>query len=225
MSRPLPVLYSFRRCPYAIRARFAITQANITVELREILLKNKPQALRQASPKATIPVLITPEGTVIDESLDIMRWALLSPDTENRWFPPQHQDTIKQLVEYNDNTFKYWLDRYKYADRHPQHSPEYYREQALIFIQQLDDLLKKHTFLLSDSIGWADIAIFPFIRQFSMVDSQWFEQAPFANLRRWLDHFLTHPHFLQLMQKTPPWDEHKKGEAAPVLFPFTTVSA
>ncbi len=221
MTNPLPILYSFRRCPYAMRARFAITLTNRTVELREVVLKNKPQALKAASAKATVPVLVTETGEVIDESLDIMRWALLSStESTKRWLPTQQQEAIAALVKHNDSLFKEQLDRYKYADRHPEHSAEYYRQQALVFIQQLDDLLGKNTFLFSDTMLWADIAIFPFIRQFSMVDNPWFTQTPFTNVQRWLNNFLNLPEFIQLMQKVPAWDETKKGEAAPVLFPF-----
>ena len=127
-----PILYSFRRCPYAMRARLALAYTGIKVEIREVELKNKPQALRDISPKATVPVLHLPDGKVIDESLDIMHWALAQHDPA-QWLADTK--TAKTLITWNDGDFKYQLDRYKYADRHPQHPAEHYRSQGELFWQ------------------------------------------------------------------------------------------
>ena len=132
MKSPPPVLYSFRRCPYAMRARLAIASSGLTVELREVVLRNKPQQLLDISPKGTVPVLLFPNNKVIDESLDIMRWALSLRDPFD-WLSNALSDDITQLIQWNDNEFKHYLDRYKYADRYPEKNEKYYREKAEFF--------------------------------------------------------------------------------------------
>jgi len=125
----LPILYSFRRCPYAMRARLAIAYSGIKLELREIVLRNKPEEMLAISPKGTVPVLQLPSGEVIDESIDIMRWALAQHDP-NDWYSEPYIPAIESLITQNDESFKPWLDRYKYADRYPEQSETYYRNQC-----------------------------------------------------------------------------------------------
>lgn len=205
-----PILYSFRRCPYAMRARLGILFAGLQVELREIVLRNKPAQMLAISPKGTVPVLQLPDGQVIDESLDIMRWALQQQDPQQLL----DESTLTQgyaLIEQNDRQFKQWLDRYKYADRYPEMTQLEYRLQGEVFLQQLEQLLLNQSFLLGDKISIADIGIMPFIRQFAHVDRQVFAELPYPNLQRWLSYWLAQPLFLQAMAKHKPWcvgDEH-----------------
>ncbi len=198
----LPILYTFRRCPYAMRARLAITYAGIEVEKREILLKAKPQAMLDASPKGTVPVLVLEGGQVIDESLDIMLWALQQHDPD-AWL--SHQAQALTLIDINDNTFKPWLDKYKYAERFPEHSKAYYRKQSGNFLQTLETMLEQHTFLHANQPSLADYAIFPFIRQFAFVDKAWFEQAPYPKLQVWLTKHLQSDLFEKIIAKQPLW--------------------
>ena len=202
----LPVLYSFRRCPYAIRARLAIKISGIQVELREVKLSDKPESLLAYSAKGTVPVLILPDGSVIDESREIMNWALLQHDPEH-WQPNnQKQMTqINSLVDMNDAEFKQHLDHYKYADRFPEHPMSFYRQQAEGFISVLEARLKIERFLCSDKLSLADMAIFPFIRQFAHVDKTWFLQTEYSHLQAWLDGLLKAQLFLSVMGKYEPW--------------------
>lgn len=185
-----------------MRARLAIQSANIPVELREVVLKNKPAELRQASAKATVPVLVLPEGRVIDESRDIMLWALEQHDPQG-WLADSVVDA-NALIDVNDVEFKANLDGYKYADRHPQ-SAEFYRQQAVLFLQQLEARLTQHAYLLGERVSLADMAIFPFIRQFAHVDLDWFNGADFPGLQHWLNDFLNADCFARVMKKYPPW--------------------
>ncbi len=199
---PLPILYSFRRCPYAIRARLAITVCNIDIELREVLLANKPKAMLKASPKGTVPVLVLTNGNVIDESLDIMLWAL--QENQHSWLDADTKKTT-ELIQYNDNIFKTQLDHYKYADRFPERSIQHDREAACIFLHNLETLLCQHKYLVGHHFSLADAAIFPFIRQFAFVDKHWFEQTPYKKLQLWLDNILNSDLFSQVMKKHSPW--------------------
>ncbi|MBL7480785.1 glutathione S-transferase N-terminal domain-containing protein [Legionella sp. 27fs60] len=174
-------LYSFRRCPYAIRARMALKYAGIKVGIREVTLSDKPKELIMASEKATVPVLITDSGKVIDESLDIMLWALEQSDRDN-WLKPDAQQQIFNLIHQNDFEFKPILDGYKYPQKSELGEPLYYRKQALIFLNALNTKLLNSQYLFSDNPCLADIAIFPFIRQFCMVDKDWFMQSKFHRL-------------------------------------------
>ena len=185
----LAILYSFRRCPYAMRARMAIRAAGIKVEHIEVALKNKPQSLLDYSPKGTVPVVITPNGKVIDESRDIMLWALQQSDPNN-WLLKDDQlkqQQMTRLIDKCDTEFKPLLDRYKYFDRHPEQTQEEYRHQAEVFLKILEDNLSKNIFLTDEVMRLADVAIFPFIRQFAGVDNSWFAQSPYKNSQRWLD--------------------------------------
>ena len=181
----LPILYSYRRCPYAMRARLAIYAADINVEIREISLRDKPVHMLQVSPKATVPVLVLQNGEVIEQSLDIMFWALQQNDPL-AWLDAD-LDKMQALIVENDTVFKQALDRYKYPERNPQFNQTYYRQQAEFFLQQLENLLNQHSYLLKDTASLADVAIFPFIRQFAAVDAVWFEASNYPKLKIWLN--------------------------------------
>ena len=196
------LLYSFRRCPFAMRARLAIQYANLEVELREVLLKNKPEQLLKASPKATVPVLVLETGQVIDESLDIMIWALRRNDPE-RWLDDLERQM--RLISQCDTAFKACLDKYKYADRHPEFNQEYYRDQCLSFVAVLERKLAKNQYLEGAGRSLADAAIFPFIRQFAHVDKDWFFNADFVAVQAWLTDQLENKLFKEVMSKYPPW--------------------
>ena len=205
MTSKRSVLYSFRRCPYAIRARLALNYAQINVELREVELKNKPPQMLAVSPKGTVPVLLTSHDDIIEESLEIMYWALAQHDPE-KWLHENKQIEIKALISKNDGEFKYYLDRYKYADRFPEFSEKFYRQKGEVFLMELEQLLNKHKFLQKDTLSLADMAIFPFIRQFANVDSHWFAQANYPKLQRWLQSLLDSELFIGVMEKVPQWD-------------------
>ncbi|MRI31987.1 glutathione S-transferase [Endozoicomonas sp. OPT23] len=211
MTDQLPIFYSFRRCPYAMRARLALAYSNVQLEHREIILKNKPAPMLEASPKGTVPVLVLVDGTVIDESLDIMLWALAKNDPDH-WLPhkpqprePAQSELIMTLIEENDQVFKKHLDRYKYADRFPEHPQSFYREQGELFLQKLDERLAVQPFLMSEQITLADMAIAPFVRQFAHVDRDWFYQSRYQHLQRWLTQFLASDLFQSIMKKKPLW--------------------
>jgi glutathione S-transferase len=202
-------LYSYRRCPYAMRARMALRYSSISVEIREISLRDKPATMLQASPKGTVPVLVLPNGAVLEESIDIMRWALQQQDSEDwqRLKQPALQAVIDKLISENDGTFKRMLDRYKYPDRFAEQSQAEYRAQGEVFLQLLEDRLNSETFLLGDSLSLADVAIFPFIRQFAAVDPAWFELSPYPKLRVWLATLVASDLFTSVMEKYPTWRE------------------
>ncbi len=212
----LPVLYSFRRCPYAMRARMAIAYSGTQVELRDILLKDKPRDMIAHSPKATVPVLKDVNGTVLEESLDIMYWALQQADPEE-WLPDAMKDDIRSLVEENDGPFKESLDRYKYHVRFPEYGREEYRKQGEAFLQKLEVRLSASEYLMGEKMTFADIAIFPFIRQFANSDRAWFDDAPYPALRNWLQQRIDSPLFELVMKKRDIW---KSDNAGPV-FPET----
>ena len=204
-----PVLYSFRRCPYAIRARMALKYASIECELREVILSNKPQVMIILSSKGTVPVLQLTDGKIIDESLDVMLWALQQSDPDN-WLNVEAQNS-RLLIENNDNGFKLYLDRYKYFQRFPKESQLYYRENAEEFIKLLETRLHKNNGigLVTGSISLADVAIFPFIRQFAHVDWEWFSNSQYKNLISWLLRFEESELFLSIMKKYEPWQENR----------------
>ena len=206
MNSALPILHSFRRCPYAIRARMTLQYAGVPVEHREVLLKDKPQAMLDASAKATVPILKLANGRVIDESIDVMLWALEQQDTDCWW----QNDFAKQtfaLVEENDFKFKKNLDRYKYADRYPQHPQFHYRVEAGLFLSLLEKKLASQSYLLADQLSFADVAIFPFVRQFAFVNKTWFDRAPYPKLQIWLQGFLDSILFSRAMEKFPVWHQ------------------
>jgi glutathione S-transferase len=214
----LGVLYSFRRCPYAMRARLACTLflPPESLELREVVLKNKPQALLEISPKATVPVLLVSGGpladsVLVDESRDIMQWALekgtqgQATDVLKKQYLPLHlQLTIDELIDENDGPFKWALDHYKYADRFDE-SEEYYRKLGENFLAKLERLLEHNRYLFTQEMSLADIAIFPFVRQFAHVDKPWFEQSQYPRLIQWLNKLLESELFNSIMEKYKPW--------------------
>lgn len=191
----------------------AIAAAGLCVELREIELRRKPAAMLAVSPKATVPVLLLPNDQVLDQSLDIMQWALAQQDPE-MWLTASPPDAAKALIDWNDGKFKYYLDRYKYADRYPEAPQLHYRHQAEEFLAALETQLSRHHYLFSDHFGLADAAILPFIRQFAAVDSAWFDQSPYPALRKWLAEFAASRRFNAVMQKYTPWNSAEP----PVLF-------
>ena len=203
-----PILYSFRRCPYAIRARLAIKASALDVELREIKLSNKPEEMLACSPKGTVPVLILPNGTVIDESKDIMEWALNQSDPNN-WLTDDItvQQKVENLIYYNDNEFKKYLDLYKYADRYPENTVEYYRQQGEVFLKKLECKLNETKFILKEDITFVDMAVFPFIRQFAFVDKDWFDNSQYTKLKKWLESILETSLFNDVMKKHPLWSK------------------
>ncbi len=200
------ILYSFRRCPYAIRARLALLVSKIEFELREIELKNKPKIMLTLSPKGTVPILHLDNGRVIDESLEIMLWSLQQSDPEN-WLPTCQ--LLKQqnlaLIERNDNEFKPVLDRYKYWVRHPEKTQSEYRSDTEPFLKNLEQQLTQKPFLFYNKPKIADIAIFPFVRQFANVDLSWFNTAPYPKLRKWLNTFIETQLFSTAMTKHSTW--------------------
>ena len=199
---PLPVLYSFRRCPYAIRARLALRQAQTPYALHEVVLRDKPAALLALSPKGTVPVLQLPDGRVLAQSLDIMRWALAQHDPAG-WLTQAPAEAMQALIDTNDLQFKPLLDRYKYPERHPEQTQAAYRDQAVAcMLAPLDQRLQTSRHLLSDKTSLADMALLPFVRQFAQVDRAWWDDAALPALRQWLDTLVSGELFEAVMAKT-----------------------
>ncbi|MDZ7823960.1 MAG: glutathione S-transferase [Ahrensia sp.] len=211
MTGALPVLYSFRRCPYAMRARMACLSAGIKVEIREILLRDKPAEMLEASPKGTVPVLVLPDGRVIDQSIDIMIWALDLNDPEH-WLSGYDAEAIA----HNDGTFKMALDRYKYANRFENETivKSEQRDICAEILQSYEARLSRTKFLTGDGPSITDNAIFPFVRQFANVDREWFDTQPWSHLHAWLIHFIDSTRFEMAMRTFAPW---KLGDK-PVIF-------
>jgi len=210
-----PILYSFRRCPYAMRARIALLAAEIDVELREVVLRDKPQSMIDVSPKATVPVLVLPDGTVVDESLEIMVWALAENDPLE-WLSPESGtlDDMLALISQNDGPFKHHLDRYKYPNRYEDVDPLEHRRDAEKILNRLDGRLAVGKYLFGSRPALADFAIAPFIRQFANTDKEAFDAMPFVHVQRWLDDFLASSLFERAMTKYDQWHE---GDT-PVIF-------
>lgn len=201
-----PILYSYRRCPYAMRARMALRYANIDVEIREIALREKPAHMLSVSPKGTVPVLVLASGQVLEQSLDIMDWALAQSDVHEWIIQDQAvQKLTANLIATNDGAFKQALDKYKYAILFPENTPDVYRAAGEEFLQRLESLLRQNTYLFRNTISKADVAIFPFVRQFSMVDEAWFEVANYPALKDWLNGLFHSQLFIDVMQKYPVW--------------------
>ena len=194
-----PILYSFRRCPYAMRARLALAVSGVGYEVREVKLSDKPAAMLAASSKGTVPVLHLPDGTVIDESRDIMRWALSIRDPEG-WLARDDP----ALIAASDGGFKHDLDRYKYPQRHNADSRDH-RERGLAFLGELDRRLADHAQLCGPTRGLADAAIVPFVRQFAGVAPAWFAAQPLPRLQTWLAGHLASALFDAVMVRAPHW--------------------
>jgi glutathione S-transferase len=206
---PEPVLYSFRRCPYAMRARLALVVSGTRCELREVKLRAKPLSMLEASPKGTVPVLVLPGARVIDESIEIMRWALARSDPEG-WLAGDDA----ALIAMNDGPFKHDLDRYKYPERHNA-DPLEHRDRGLAFLRDLNEQLSAGGQLCGSSRGLADAAIMPFVRQFAAVDHAWFERQPLPHLQTWLSEHIASDLFDAIMVRVAPWSP---GDP-PVIFP------
>lgn len=204
-----PILYSFRRCPYAMRARMALWVAGIAVELREVKLAAKPLQLIAASPKATVPVLVLHDGTVIDESLAIMRWALAQNDPEG-WLAGDDA----ALIAINDGAFKHHLDRAKYPGRYEEDGATDHRAEGLALLAPLETWLERAPYLCGPTRSLTDIALFPFIRQFAAIDPEWFAHQPLRRLQDWLERLYASELFASVMPKFAPWAD---GDA-PVVF-------
>lgn len=199
-----PILYTFRRCPFAMRARLALQAAGIRCEQREVALRAKPAALLEASPKGTVPVLVLPGGRVIDESLQIMQWALQQHDPEG-WLRVADLQQAHALIAEADGPFKQHLDRYKYATRYEGADPLVHRAAGLEFLGGLEARLTRHAQLMAERTSLADIAIFPFVRQFSRTEPSWFEAQPLPLLQAWLQAHLDSARFAAVMKKQPVW--------------------
>ena len=210
--KPLPVLYSLRNCPYAMRARIAIFKAKQTVMLRDIVLSNKPKEMIAVSPKATVPVLVLTNGIVLEESLAIMLWALNETDPDDLLHSKNKQvlSDILNLINRFDHDFKVCLEQYKCAKRYRESNIIECRVACEQFIQTLENRLNRQVFLMSDKESLADIAILPFIRQFARVERQWYLQSSYPKVRQWLNHYLQSPMFTKVMAKHPLWlDDHE----------------
>jgi len=208
MAEP-PILYSFRRCPYAIRARLALLASGTSCEIREVKLAAKPAEMLALSSKATVPMLHLPDGRVIDESLDIMRWALARNDPDG-WL----ERSDEALIAGNDGPFKHHLDRYKYPNRHGT-DPVEHRAAALDLLRLLEARLQATPYLCGDLVGLADAALMPFVRQFAQTDRAWFDALPLPGLQAWLARLTGSPLFDAAMVRLAPW---KAGDAQ-ILFP------
>ena len=213
MTTALPVLYSFRRCPYAMRARLALEASGVSYELREVSLKNKPPELLATSPKGTVPVLVLQGGQVIDESLDIMRWALAQNDPQG-WLSNGSSGDMQALIAGNDGHFKHALDRYKYPNRYPLESggdvrafTTAQRFEAASWLQTLEACLSQGSFvwLYDHQASLADMATLPFVRQFAHTDAAWFAAQPWPQMQAWLARFEASALFEAVMAKHEVW--------------------
>jgi glutathione S-transferase len=204
------VLYSFRRCPYAMRSRLALAVSGVSCELREVKLSAKPAEMLAASPKGTVPVLVLADGTVIDESLDVIRWALAGRDPED-W---QARDD-PALIARNDGPFKHDLDRFKYPGRYGT-DPLVHRRSGLAFLQELEGRLSGSSYLCGPARGIADAAIVPFVRQFAATDRVWFDRQPLPRLKEWLASAMESDLFKAIMIRVPPWSAGDPPFAFPV---------
>lgn len=216
----LPILYSFRRCPYAMRARLALWASGQVCELREVVLRNKPPELVATSPKATVPVLLLPSGQLLEQSLDIMLWALQQNDTAGWLAPSQGSlDDMLALVARVDGDFKHHLDRYKYPGRYEEDSTpgntHQHREAASLLLEEWEKRLAGQPFLFGQRTSLADMAVAPFVRQFAHVDADWFAAQPWPQLQAWLAAWETSEALAQVMQKYPPWQAGSPAQRFP----------
>jgi glutathione S-transferase len=198
-----------------MRARMAVRYSGLSVELREVVLKEMPASLLAVSPKGTVPVLVLPDGEVIEESRDIMVWALAQNDPDG-WLSASTADIaeINALLDENDDDFKAELDRYKYAVRHPEYPADHYRDLGTRFLEKLEGRLGRGDYLLGDHLSMADVGVFPFVRQFAHVDTVWFDVAPYPHVQRWLAGLLATDLFTGVMGKYRQWHE---GDAVTVF--------
>ena len=219
INRKYPILYTFRRCPYAMRARLAIKASGVIVEIREVKLKNKPEELLNISPKATVPVLYISSKKIIEESLDIMKWALEINDP----LKLLKQEKLDRIEVHNtlnklENDFKQNLDRYKYSSRFNQPNPELYRDKNLKILNEFNNLLQHNKGIYSSHLSLLDYAIFPFIRQFRNVNSVWFDSLELKFLKSWLYELIDSDEFSSIMKKNLIWAPNQK----PIYTNFST---
>ena len=208
-----PILYSLQHCPYAMRARMALLMAREVVLLRAIVTKDKPADMLAISPKGTVPILHLSDGTVIDESLDIMIWALNRNDPDDLLYSQRADRYLQMLNLINDcdHDFRTNLSAYKYNKRYHLDTEHKFRTQCEVFIQRLESWLEKQNYIMGDKLSLADLAILPFIRQFANVDKKWFRQSGYPRLSLWLAKQLESLLFLKSMQKYPLWlDTHEE---------------
>ncbi|ALO34077.1 glutathione S-transferase [Colwellia sp. MT41] len=216
----LPILYSLRNCPYAMRARLAIFKAKQAVLLRDLVLSNKPAEMIAVSPKGTVPVLVLTNGTVIEESLAIMLWALRATDPDDLLHrdeggrkPSQQEGALAEmllLINEFDTGFKTCLEAYKCAKRYQEDNIGQCREACQLYLEKLELRLSKHCYLISDKESLADIALIAFIRQFARIERQWYLQSPYPRVRQWLNSYLQSPVFTKVMAKYPLWLENRQ---------------
>lgn len=215
-AKDRPVLYTFRRCPYAMRARMGIYASGIKMEWRELVLRDKPEHMREISPKATVPVVQLPDGTVIDESFDIMVWALQQNDPQG-WLPvdAEMKQRAHEIIDECEASFKHHLDRYKYPNRYEGVDAMDNREAAVEILEKWNGYLANHANLLSKQPSLADYATFPFVRQFANVDRAWFDGLDLPHLQAWLERHLSSEIFEDIMVKQKPW----QPDDALLIFP------
>lgn len=212
-----PILYSFRRCPYAMRARMALNLANVTCEIREVSLKNKPQSMIKLSPKATVPVLYV-NDKVIDESIEIINWALLKKDIFKNKLTQEQDEYSNEIIRLFDEEFKPSLDRYKYNNRYKNENREEHKEKCLKILKEIEiNMNPSSKWFFSDDINKIDISILPFVRQFRLADECWFDETnELARIKQWLDSFLKSDLFRNIMIKKENWVDGDK----PIYFPY-----
>ena len=219
INKKYPILYTFRRCPYAMRARLAIKASGVIVEIREVKLKNKPEELLNISPKATVPVLYISSKKIIEESLDIMKWALEINDP----LKLLKQEKLNRIEVHNtfnklENDFKQNLDRYKYSSRFDQPNPELYRDKNLKILNEFNTSLQHNKGIYSSHLSLLDYAIFPFVRQFRNVNSVWFDSLELNFLKSWLYELIDSDQFSSIMKKNLIWEPNQK----PIYTNFST---
>lgn len=213
---PFSVLYSLRQCPYAMRARLGILHSGQSVILRDIDMKNKPESMLTASPKGTVPVLVRTNGSVIDESIDIMFWALQQSDPKALLYPqqPEQMTDILRLIQHNDTDFIDALQQYRAASRYHDTNEKECRDKCVERLNEIEQRLSQHQYIMGETPSVVDYAILPFIRQFSRVDKKWYAQAPLPNLRAWLMTHYNDPNFSKTMVAHPKWQEG----STPIIF-------
>ncbi|MEG3880667.1 glutathione S-transferase [Microcoleus sp. herbarium7] len=216
MPARYPILYSFRRCPYAVRARLALMVSNRVCELREVVLREKPPEMFEVSAKGTVPILIDVDGRVLDQSMDIMLWTLRQNDPE-KWLIPEQGSVAEmlELIAEFDDGFKYHLDRYKYPERYAGVDAETHRQEGALYLDRLNARLSAAEYLFGNNIALADVAIAPFVRQFAHTDRAWFDEQPWPGLQAWLAWFTESEIYSSVMQKYPKWESGNPG----VVFP------
>ena len=200
LGQERPLLFSYRRCPYAMRARMVLLSCGIDFDIFEISLKDKPKQMIEISPKGTVPVFVY-KDLVLDESIDIMNWATEQKNNTSIKINPNDSAIIKTLIKSNDGEFKNKLDLYKYTSNKEASLKIRYRKECEVYIRNINERLETHKYLLSNKFGYLDMAIFPFIRQFFNVDLKWFEEASYNNLNNWVERISISDLFIQVMKK------------------------